>query len=299
MASYEPYKITDDHRIIPVYDRGWVKEQPKAKDFTSALQELFFTTGKKDAGLSGNANILLELVLPEIPDIYASYYIDAEEAFFLLTGIRPVYAAYRFEWKGSVYFTMRPDFGLLSIVSNGEEKPLNYFESEIRDGLLQRYNEVDAISQAIKHEEILEDGETEAPFEEWTHLFQKRGFDLSHIPPEFLNDPLSVLRKENSALKTNLEQTEKKNHELSTKLQQCEKHFSSTYSDEVDPRSEKTYLNIIGALLEICTGRFKDENFLNETELREFIADQYRGFRGTSSRTLADKFASAKKAVND
>jgi len=66
----------------------------------------------------------------------------------------------------------------------------------------------------------------------------------------------------------------------------------------LEPRLERTYLNIIGALLEVVTGTFKDENFSSETQLREFIAEKFDDLRGVSPRTLADKFALAKKALN-
>ena len=63
-------------------------------------------------------------------------------------------------------------------------------------------------------------------------------------------------------------------------------------------RSETTYLNIIGALLECVTGQFKDINFTSETMLREFIAEKFDDLRGLSPRTLGEKFSSAKKALN-
>ena len=66
----------------------------------------------------------------------------------------------------------------------------------------------------------------------------------------------------------------------------------------LDIREERTYLNIIGALLEVVTGTFKDENFASETQLREFIAEKFDDLRGVRPRTLADKFALAKKALN-
>ena len=67
---------------------------------------------------------------------------------------------------------------------------------------------------------------------------------------------------------------------------------------QLEPRSERTYLNIIGALLEVVTGNYKDENFSSEAKLREFIAEKFDGFRGVSSRTLAEKFALAKTALS-
>lgn len=65
----------------------------------------------------------------------------------------------------------------------------------------------------------------------------------------------------------------------------------------LEPRIERTYLNIIGALLEFVTGTFKDEKFSSETQLREFIAEKFDDLRGVAPRTLADKFALAKKAL--
>lgn len=291
MANYEDYWVDDDGRIISYEKRASVKIQAKAKDFTSALQSLI-PKGIEDAGFSDNDNNLREKVIPRIQEIYAANYIDAEEAFFLITGTRPSHAAYRFRWGNRVYFTMRPDYGLGCILSSCRLNPKNCFESEIRNRLLGLKKEINAILQAIKYREILKEridgeklyvmrddglkgsGKTEVPFEEWTNLFQRRGFDLSHIPQKYLRDPLSLLKNENSVLKANLEQTEKKS-------------------------SKKTYLNIIGALLEVTTGIFKDENFSSETELREFIAGKFDDLRGVSPRTLAGVFADAKKALND
>ena len=67
----------------------------------------------------------------------------------------------------------------------------------------------------------------------------------------------------------------------------------------LDPRAETTYLNIIGALLECVTGAFKDETFTSETELRNFIDEKFDDLKGVRARTLAEKFALAKKALND
>ena len=67
----------------------------------------------------------------------------------------------------------------------------------------------------------------------------------------------------------------------------------------LDPRAERTYLNIIGILLGFITGNFKDMNFASETKLREFIDETYDDLKGVRERTLAEKFALAKKALND
>ena len=70
-------------------------------------------------------------------------------------------------------------------------------------------------------------------------------------------------------------------------------------NESLDPRAETTYLNIIGALLDCVTGEFKDEEFSSETKLRKFIDENYKGNPGLSSRTLAEKFASAKKSLKE
>ena len=82
--------------------------------------------------------------------------------------------------------------------------------------------------------------------------------------------------------------------DLQERLSQ-EESDKNTY---LDIRAERTYLNIIGALLEVVTGTFKDKTFSSETQLREFIAEKFDDLRGVSPRTLADKFAMAKKALN-
>jgi|GEM_PF-3048407 len=66
---------------------------------------------------------------------------------------------------------------------------------------------------------------------------------------------------------------------------------------DLDHRKEKTYLNIIGALLECITGQFKDEVFTSETQLREFIDEKFDDLNGVRSRTLIEKFSQAKKAL--
>jgi len=299
MTEYEPYQLTDDDRIIPIHKRGWVKNQPKAQNFKAALQILLTATGFEDAGLVDNDFEWEEHVKNEIPKIYSAYYIDPEEALFVLTDIRPSYASYLFNWKDSVYFTMRPDFGLLCIMSNLNEVPINCYESEIRDKLMDyAWEEIEAIYRAIKNGEILKNGKREAPFEQWIALFQKRGFDLSHIPQKYLTDPLSQQKKENATLKTNLEKSEKKIHELFTKLQKYEKRLALVDGDKLSPRSERTYLNIIGALLEVITGESpgmkKHSDFISQAKLIEYFCEFEMS--GLSKSTLESKFAAAKRS---
>jgi hypothetical protein len=67
----------------------------------------------------------------------------------------------------------------------------------------------------------------------------------------------------------------------------------------LSPRTEKAYLNAIGALLSCLTGDFKETTFSSEAELRKFIDKKYDGYYGLKSRTLAEKFAAAKKSINE
>jgi len=67
----------------------------------------------------------------------------------------------------------------------------------------------------------------------------------------------------------------------------------------IGQRAEKTYLNIIGALLECITGQFKDQEFSSEAELKNFIDEKFDDLKGVRERTLSGKFALAKKALND
>lgn len=300
MTDYEPYQIVNDNRIIPIHNRGLVKNEPKAKNFNAALKILLEATGLEDAGLVDNDFEWQEHVKIEIPTIYSAYYINPEEALFVLTDIRPNDASYLFNWKDSVYFTMRPDFGLLCIMSNLNELPINCFESEISDKLLEyAWEEIEAIYRAIKNGEILKNGNEEAPFEQWIALFQKRGFDLSHIPQKYLTDPLSQQKKENTTLKTNLEKYEKKIHELSEKMQQYEKRLELVDSDKLSPRSERTYLNIIGALLEVMTGESpgmqKHPDYISQAKLIDHFCDFE--MPGLSKSTLELKFAAAKRSI--
>ena len=68
----------------------------------------------------------------------------------------------------------------------------------------------------------------------------------------------------------------------------------------LDSRAETTYLNIIGAMLETFVHKdHGDVDFPSETKLREFLSEKYAGFKGLTERTLAEKFAAAKKSLND
>ena len=66
----------------------------------------------------------------------------------------------------------------------------------------------------------------------------------------------------------------------------------------LDARSETTYLHIIGAMLETFI-QGKHADFSSEAKLREFFSHKYAGFKGLTERTLAEKFAAAKRAIRE
>jgi len=83
-------------------------------------------------------------------------------------------------------------------------------------------------------------------------------------------------------------------------LQERLSEDDSKKNTSVDIRSETTYLNIIGAMLEIFIHRSHgDLKFSSEAKLREFLSQKYVGFKGLTERTLADKFSAAKKAIRE
>lgn len=59
-------------------------------------------------------------------------------------------------------------------------------------------------------------------------------------------------------------------------------------------RQQDSDLHIIGALLEVI---IDGQLFTSEEKLRDHIAEQYRGYSGCASRTLAGRFAEAKKLL--
>lgn len=63
---------------------------------------------------------------------------------------------------------------------------------------------------------------------------------------------------------------------------------------QISPKTEKSDLHIIGALVEII---IESQLYSSEEKLRDHIADQYRGYSGCASRTLAGRFAEAKKLL--
>ena len=75
---------------------------------------------------------------------------------------------------------------------------------------------------------------------------------------------------------------------------------SSKKNISLDSRSETTYLNIIGAMLETFIHQSHGQvDFASETKLREFFSQKYAGFKGLTERTLAEKFSAAKRAIKE
>lgn len=64
-------------------------------------------------------------------------------------------------------------------------------------------------------------------------------------------------------------------------------------------REEKTYLNIIGAMLEVLKGSHGKVKITSEADLKDLLVQKYDGFYGLSVRTLSEKFALAKKAIRE
>lgn len=83
-------------------------------------------------------------------------------------------------------------------------------------------------------------------------------------------------------------------------LQERLSQANSNKGTPLDGRAETTYLNIIGAMLETFVHKdHGDVNFTSEAKLREFLSTQYARFKGLTERTLAEKFAAAKRALNE
>ena len=110
--------------------------------------------------------------------------------------------------------------------------------------------EIEAIYRAIQYGELLSKNKKEEPFDIWMSFFQKRNFDISHIPEEYLSDPLSRLNRKNKALQLKLDETVKQCQTLTLENTNLKEGPRKNISE----RAERTYLNIIAALLEVISG---------------------------------------------
>jgi hypothetical protein len=77
-------------------------------------------------------------------------------------------------WQGEMFFTMRPDFFFLSLVSHVGEPPINTLESAIRDRLIDYYRELDALKYALARGEIEATGVYSIDW--WREFWSVRGF---------------------------------------------------------------------------------------------------------------------------
>ncbi|MBI9083357.1 MAG: hypothetical protein JEZ11_07145 [Desulfobacterales bacterium] len=192
MGFYQDYNVDDKGRVTPLESAtgGWAKKQPNVNFFDDALEWLL-TIGLKDAGFDDDED-WPEFVERVLPRFFSVYYLNPEEALCVLTGVSLYLACYLFDWKGEMFFTMRPDFGHLTILNDFDEPPINLYEDRLSQRLLDVAGvEVEAISRAIRNREILSDGRAEASFDEWISMFKRRGFDLSHIPYKYISGTIS------------------------------------------------------------------------------------------------------------
>jgi hypothetical protein len=108
--------------------------------------------------------------------LVAKRHLNIEDGFFLVTGVDIRYAVFRFQWRDSVFFNMRPDFGFMSLASDCGEQPINEVESVIRNRLLDYYREIEAIKRAIDAGEL--NPLNLYPLEWWKRFWLVRGFAM-------------------------------------------------------------------------------------------------------------------------
>lgn len=261
MVIYESYAQGFDGPVMVVEQFAKIQRRNTvAASHEEALQELL-PTGLSEAGFDiDENNQWSENVLKKLPGLGAKRYLNPEEALFLLTGSIVNHAVYRFEFNGENVFTMRPDYGRLCILTNLSEPPINSYEEKIREKMLHHSEKIAAIYYGIKHGEIqnlVPSGkDMEAPLEDWAAFFQSRGFDLSHIPPEYLVDKYSVLVAENELLaqelfcaKKQIDQLKKDDcsdypKELSTAVSVYKEYWKDRPQD-MNPASAETIENFI------------------------------------------------------
>ena len=110
-----------------------------------------------------------------------------------------------------------------------------------------------------------------------------------------------VLRVRLNTLETRCCAVADENNALRKRVDVLTSDLSS--AEPPNERSEKTYLNIIFALLDCIQGDVpgigKHPEFKSEAKLIEAISAKYLGFAGLTKRTLEDKFAAAKKNYKD
>lgn len=155
------YLIDSDGRIRPTSPRDGIILWRKAKTFDVAIaliasSEVF--QGYRDGAIPSDE---LKNQPDEwsgwLPIIQANKYLDVEEGFFLATGVIVPNACFQFEWKGDVFYNIRPNlcFLLLLETDGVGELPINMAELVICESLEEKCSmEIQAIQRAIQAGEI-------------------------------------------------------------------------------------------------------------------------------------------------
>lgn len=119
-------------------------------------------------------------------------------------------------------------------------------------------------------------------------------------------DAWHALQAERDALKARIEKAEEwargaiaERNRLTSQIEKITAEAAK--ANAPSPRSEAAYLNIIGALLDVITGRVpgfeKHPDIENETKLIEVIEHHFQGFNGLSKSNLSRKFPEAKRSL--
>lgn len=131
------------------------------------------------------------------------------------------------------------------------------------------------------------------PFEENRTPLSLKDIVILHKDMIDFLELFSVINVENKQeeLQNLKEQLNSKNAELANLYKQNENQ-----SKEISGKSETSYLNIIGALLETVLqgGQFKDQE-----ALIEHLSSHYKGYAGLSERNIKGKFAAAKNSLQN
>lgn len=165
----DKYRLDDLGRIRPIHQMGWTRERwQDAPSFDEAMEGV-----AAFAMTEAFPNEDPQLGPEQLSDLQAKRYLDIADGFYLATAIDARFGVWRFVWQGEVFFTMRPDFVIRSLVSDLGERPINILESSVRDRLIDYYREIEALKYALAK------GEIEAmevyPMEWWMEFWKVRG----------------------------------------------------------------------------------------------------------------------------
>lgn len=108
--------------------------------------------------------------------IIASDSLDVDNGVSIVSGINCKRCAVLVAWGGQKYFTVRPDFGLLSIMSNLCEPGLNKYEWQLRHSLLGYHEHVYAIFDSVKAGHL--SFTARHSYEWWVNFWKSRGFKI-------------------------------------------------------------------------------------------------------------------------